>query len=218
MPLSPDRFALCPACDADVAVQVADREERDAAERILANFARSGLPKAYRTGERTWCDVRPSVVDVAPLFETITRGAGVYLWGPAGSYKTSVAASLLAMKIADGSAGRYVFVPALFAELFAIYAAQDGRSASDVIDRYTSAPYLVMDDLGKEKPTQHAASVLMQILDARYTDPRGWLIVTSNYSLDELRVRLDAAGEEFADPIVRRLSELCVPVPMEVRR
>ncbi len=218
MPLSPERFALCEACDQEVAREIAARSDRDRAERIATELRGSGLPRAYRDGVRTWERIREHVPEIEGIFAAAKREhMGLYLWGPAGAWKTSVAAALLAEAIRASGGGRYVFVPSLFAELFAIYAANDGRSSADVIERYAMTEHLVLDDLGKERPSEHAASVLMQIFDGRYVDRRGWMIVTSNFSFDELHTRFDLAGEQFSDPIIRRLTELCISVPMEVR-
>lgn len=194
-------------------------EQRDRREKIEKLFSRSGLPHDYRKGIRTWTQVAAEIgPDNACAVEILKQGKGLYIWGGAGPFKTSLAASYLAEMIRSGRSGRYVFVPDLFTELYEIYAAQDHRSRADVVERYALTDCLVLDDLGKERPSEHAASVLMQIFDIRYRENRRWMIVTSNWSLDGLGARLDAgAGTEFAAPIVRRISEMTVSVPMERR-
>ena len=69
---------------------------------------------------------------------------------------------------------------------------------------------LMVDDLGKERPTPAVGSLLWEVLDRRYSHGLP-LIVTTRFEGAELRQRF---GEDFlGDDIVRRLNELCVGVP-----
>ena len=192
-----------------------ERTKRDEAEATDRRLRLSGLPTLYAQRKRTLAVLpaaaNDSIVAVEALGKT-TRG--VYLWGEAGSFKTSVAAAFLAREIIDGATGRYVFVPDLFTDLYAIYAAGDSRSRADIVDSLIEVPCLVLDDLGKEKASDHASSVLFEIIDGRYrhqTQGR-WTIVTSNRSPELLCARFT---DDTGEPIARRLSEMCVSVPMK---
>lgn len=213
--LDDDRFAICPPCDDDIKAIVANREARAKAEGIAKNMRASGLPSIYASGKRTISDIPMRSADALTACQMLGNGVrGLYLWGRAGTWKTSIAASWLASQIRGGATGRYVFVPDLLTDLYAIYAG-NGGSRGDIVDGLASTPHLILDDLGKEKASEHAAGVLFEILDGRYRSHRdgNWLIVTSNYPLDELCDRFP--NEEVAEPIRRRLSEMTVAVPME---
>lgn len=208
----------CAECDETVASELAKRQARDETEGLFRRLRNSGLPLDYRTGARRQTDLPLIAGDAMTLCEMLGRSVrGLFLWGPAGSYKTSVAAAFLADQIRKGVEGRYVFVPDLFADIHASYRSDEAESRAAIVRRCTSAPCLVLDDLGKEKASEHAAGVIFEILDARYRKERndGWLIVTSNFDLDALCDRFPT--KEISDPIQRRLSELCVGVPMEAR-
>lgn len=205
----------CIECDKAVADELRKREARDAYERIHAALTRSGLPLDYRTGERRTGDLPGSVHHVLSMANMLGSGLrGVFLHGPAGTFKTSIAAAVLASHIRGGATGRYVLVPDLFADILASYRDDDVISRATLVDRCVSAPCLVLDDLGKEKASEHAAGVLFEILDGRYREARkgSWLIVTSNYDLDALCDRFPT--REMADPIRRRIAELTISVPM----
>lgn len=213
--LPEDRIAICESCDVKVDVALEVRKARDREEATESRFRRSGLPKAFLDGTITWADVSRKLGDLAACADVMRAGKGLFLYGPAGTFKTSFAASYLAEMIRTGSRGQYVYVPDLFTELAAIYSADDARSRADVIDRYALAPWLVMDDLDKAKPSRHAAEVLLAILDSRYREGERCLFVTANVSIDDLAVPFaEAVGENFSEPLVRRLSELCASVPM----
>jgi DNA replication protein DnaC len=217
MTLTSDRVAICADCDEKVNVAIEARKARDRAEATESRLRRSGLPKVFIDGTLTWASVSRELGDLAACADVMRNGKGLYLYGPAGARKTSFAASYLAEAIRSGSNGQYVYVPDLFTELAEIYASDDARSRADVIDRYALAPWLVMDDLDKAKPSRHAAEVLLAILDSRYREGERCMFVTANVSIDELAAPFAAAvGENFSEPLVRRLAELCASVPMEV--
>lgn len=217
--LPEDRMALCIECDRGVDEELARRAARDEHEATERRLRLSGLPLAYRDGSRLLGDLPLSTADVMSLCQMLGNGLrGLYLHGPAGAYKTSVAAAFLASQIRGGARGLYISVQDLMSDLHASYNGS-GETRAAIVERLVDAPCLVLDDLGKEKPSEHAAGALFEILDGRYRAATNWLIVTSNYALPELAERLAAgAGEVLADPIRRRLSELTMAVQMDARR
>lgn len=208
-------MAICADCDQKVDVAVQAKRERDRQEATEARLRRSGLPRVFLDGTITWATVSRNLGDLASCVDVTRAGKGLFLHGRAGVGKTSFAASYLAEVIRGGARGQYVYIPDLFTELSAIYAADDTRSRADVIDRYATTPWLVLDDLDKVKPSRHAAEVLLAILDARYRECERCMFVTANVSIDELAAPFEAAvGEAYSQPLMRRLSELCASVPM----
>jgi DNA replication protein DnaC len=188
---------------------------RDAEEAIAKNLRRSGLPHSYRSGERALGHLPMSAGDAISACQMLgTEIRGAFLSGPAGAFKTSVAASFLASQIRAGGVGRYIAVPDLLTDLYAIYASDDSRSRADIVDALVTTPMLVLDDLGKEKATEHATGVIFEVLDGRYRDARKgrWTIITSQYVPDTLCKRFPE--QETADAIARRIAEMTVVVKM----
>lgn len=220
-PLAADRTIQCAQCDEKVAAYWAARTAREADESALESLRRSGLPIDYRTGSRTLASLPSKVMTNAlstacsHLGTDLTRG--LFLHGSAGSFKTSVAASCLAARIAStGRRGVYSFVPDLMADIHMSYRDEGGgESRSAIVDRLVSAPFLVLDDLGKEKASEHGAGVIFEIIDGRYRNWSAgrWLIVTSNFDLDAL---CDRFPEHIGDPIRRRIAEMAVQIEMKL--
>jgi DNA replication protein DnaC len=206
----------CADCDMTVAAEIAKREARDSEEQLRNRLRHSGLPIDYRIRSRALQHLPTVARQAVTSCDLLGDGArGLFLWGPAGSFKTSVAAAYLADRIVAGATGRYVFVPDLMSEVHASYRSNDAESRDAIVSKCVAARMLVLDDLGKEKASEHAAGVIFEILDGRYRNARkgDWTIVTSNFDLDALCDRFP--GEELADPIRRRLSELTLALPME---
>ena len=170
---------------------------------------------AYRDGSRLLGHLPMRVGNAVTLCQMLGSGIrGIYFYGPAGTFKTSIAASYLASQVRGGAHGLYTFVPDLMADIHESYRNDEAESRTELVDRRIAVPCLVLDDLGKEKASEHGAGVIFEILDGRYREHRkgDWLIVTSNYPMDEL---CDRFPEHLGEPIRRRLGELTVSYPMD---
>jgi DNA replication protein DnaC len=221
-PLPADRGRICAECDEFIAFAQDDYGRRMASGEVDATLARSGLPRAYAKGERTLMNL-PSSADeaVKACMQLGTEICGLYLFGPAKAMKTSVAAAYLAAQIRAGAHGElvrrgvYVSAPKLIDDIIASYHDQDMERRTAIIDRLTQTPMLVIDDLGKEKATEHSARVLFEVLDGRFQN-RGagrWTIITSNWSPNDVAFRFDIP-EEDRDPIRHRLAEITEAIEM----
>lgn len=194
--LETDRMYVCVACEEAVTREQARRADLLEAAAAAAAMRRSNLPRAYASGVRT----RAHVTIEAPP-------GSLYIHGSAASGKTTLACVLLAEWIRAGGSGVYAVAPDLMSDLRKIYSAKDGRSSSDLVDPLIEAPVLVLDDVGKEKPSEHAATILFEVLDGRYRRrrPARRTIIASNYSPDALAARF--ADAETAGPLIRRMVE-----------
>jgi DNA replication protein DnaC len=219
-PLPADRFAQCEACDAEVARAIEAQEDRKAALACEARLKASGLPSAFATGERGLIDLGRVAGSALPMkaVTILDGGSGLYLWGPAGSYKTTLACGILAGKIRGGDEGFYCYLPDLFTELAAIYASQNQESRRDVIERYAGAQWLLFDDIDKAKMSAHSAEILGAIIDFRYREGKRRNIFTANMPIDELARRFERqTGETYAEPLLRRIAEMTTAIRMEKR-
>lgn len=136
---------------------------------------------------------------------------GLYLHGACGTGKT-----FLATLIAKAYIGRFktvIFgdVPALMEEIKATFDGVGSREA--VLRGFTSCELLVLDDLGAGYVTDWTVATLYQIINARYNSNLP-LIVTANFSPEELLERLGGKDKYAAQRLHSRLTEMCVPLSL----
>ena len=78
-----------------------------------------------------------------------------------------------------------------------------------IIDNYSKVPLLIIDDLGKERPSEWTLEKLFTIINNRYENNLP-VVITTNYNRDRLRERLaNRTNYEIADAIISRLYEMC---------
>lgn len=172
-------------------LQAARRETDAKARRHAARLERAGIPPRYHEATHPLAD---------QLAGQLSGGRGLYLYGPNGTGKTTLAAAITRLKLDERPL--MVGLIQLLLELQATYGA--AKAEAEVIDKYGAAPLLVIDDLGKEQATEWAASRLYAIVDARYGRVLP-TVVTSNFALADLAGRFKDASTGQA--IVSRLTE-----------
>lgn len=222
--LSEDRFGQCESCDDEVARELRKIEFRDRAERAESRLNRSCLPRSYRKLERKLDDFRSVAEEAISLCEMCDTGetAGVYLFGPEQTYKTSVACSFLASRVVSDFDGAFTSLYAssidFMSDIYNAYSRRDGDTRASLIAQLVDADRLVLDDFAKEKASEHSAGVWFEVFDGRFRRhaPGRWMIVTSNWPLDVACDRFDAPPETVG-PIRHRLAFLTVALPMIVK-
>jgi DNA replication protein DnaC len=94
---------------------------------------------------------------------------------------------------------------------------QKNVTEEETIRQFTAPRVLVLDDLGKERPTEWAVEQLFSIINTRY-DAKRPIIVTTNYGGQDLVQRLTPRGErDDTTPraIVDRLREMSSVIKLE---
>lgn len=137
----------------------------------------------------------------------------LYIHGPVGAGKTSLAWSAL-IDVIDGletTSADFVIVRDLLAAARRSYS---DRDAPDPLDDLVGKTWLVLDDLGAERPTDWALEAIATLIEERYV---GQLqtIVTSNYSPSDLIARLGRSDPIIGQRIVSRLVESCLIVTID---
>lgn len=86
---------------------------------------------------------------------------------------------------------------------------RSGYDQHDTANPYRTCAFLVIDDLGQERPTQWAVEQLFALVNARYNDDLP-TVITSQFPLGGIAKRLaEAGGREQAEAIASRLMGTC---------
>ena len=184
--------ALRPPTEAEKQVRL-EAEAREQARRIEE---REAIERVYLGGLRAVSEFTLEKFRGKKAIEMCTDfpKQSLYIFGPTGSGKTHLATGLIRRL------GGIVRKPTgILREL---------RSCSDAdaeiqFLEHISHCYLVIDELGIEKLTEWAITSLYEIIDRRWMDCPGALIVTANVSLNDLSKKI---GD---DRITSRLNGMC---------
>lgn len=188
-------------CDCEGAVRAREEEARAEARREAAKateaarkrLQRAGIPPRFQAASHPLAD---------ELAAKVAEGGSLYLWGGNGTGKTTLAAAI-ARRLLDRQPLMIGSVQLLI-ELQSTYGTPDREA--DILEKYSSAPILIIDDLGKEQQTDWTASRLYAIVDARYGRMLP-TVVTSNFRLSDMLGRM--RDQSTAMAIVSRLSGVC---------
>ena len=142
---------------------------------------------------------------------------GLILVGNNGVGKTHLACSIANELIKNGIPIIYGTLINLLAELKNSYDVDNNISEMKIIKLYEKVDLLIIDDLGKEKPSEWGLEKLFTIINSRYENNLP-VIITTNYDQNSLINRLSINGEiETAKSIISRLYEMCYLVKIEDR-
>ena len=183
------------------------REQAELAEKErLARESRKhwvnalGGERAYQTF--TLVNYKPSTA----LPEGFPNTLNLYIYGPVGCGKTHLATAFAREAAQYPSQIEIVKPMDIFRE---VRKGGDAEWEEKVMRGYVQQKILILDDLGVSKDTEFALQVLYEIIDARYMNMAGGLIITSNLSLNDLSQKL---GD---DRIVSRIAGMCRLVKLE---
>ena len=141
--------------------------------------------------------------DPAPDYAAdVMAGRSLYITGPYGSGKTHLACSIAKAAIDAGQSVRFENSKRLITEIQGTY----GGKRTDALERAYGCRVLVLDDLGKEQPTEYSIAMLYEVIDARYAAGKP-IVVTTNFERDELLSRLARRDAATAEAIVSRLCD-----------
>ncbi len=186
-------------CPENVARIERERQAREAAEMEAAERSRRYRLQAAGIKERYINATHPKAEDYAA---EVMDGRNLYIHGGVGTGKTMLAAAV-AIKLLDK--GEHVCFTSARNILTAVRAAF--KWDYDPLTEYVAARVLVLDDLGKESPTDFALEQIFNLVDERSARMVP-TIVTTQYKPSELIERLAKNGDyDTAVAIVSRLRE-----------
>ena len=185
-----------------------EEERQKLKERIARAISQSGIPTRFREADVSSCD--SALQAYAEGFNPESSG-NLVIRGEVGTGKTHGACAIL-RHLAKRSNVLFATMGGILREIRETYG--NDSSESKVIEKYAKTEVLVIDDFGKEKPTEWALQVMFEIIDTRYRENRP-TIFTTQYSSGELVERLAETGNvATAKAIVSRMSD-CVSVVLD---
>lgn len=175
-----------------------ERERRHEAEALRRSRIRAGVPRRYADA------VHP---DARGYAERIARGRALFVIGPVGTGKTYLVSAVCRELQAMGKRFRMLSSVQLLERYRACYDG-DGSELS-VTGALVNVPVLVIDDLGKEAPTDWAVERLFRVVDERYNRELP-TVVTTQFERPALIKRLSRGGDaENAVALISRLYQTC---------
>lgn len=200
-------YGPCDCPEATEARQAAELEKERAEEmakleRFMHRCTAAGIGKRYLNA--TLSD------EIKDAYEHREK-EGLYITGPVGTGKTYQAMALAEKLIKEKQTVRVISAMELLAQFRAVNNGED--TEEEILGRLNRPKVLIIDDLGKNAPTEWVLSMLYQVIDQRYKD-MSTIIVTSNYDKSDLYNRLKREEPATAKALVSRLWEMTDTVEM----
>lgn len=137
---------------------------------------------------------------------------GMYFYGSPGVGKTFLVSIMAQEYLKRGKSVIFIDVPNLLEKLRSTYDKGSENTIDEMMESLTRVEILILDDLGAENSTEWAIEKLYLIINGRYISNR-LTIVTSNYNLNDVAVRMNAkkveGGRITGDRIASRVKEMC---------
>lgn len=152
-----------------------------------------------RKAEKAGIPLRFMEVEPLPLHDSHD---GWYVFGNPGTGKTHRACQHALWELERGRRVLFTTTLDMVSRIKSTYGTSESTEAE--ISRYLKPDLVVLDDLGKEKPSEWIVEQMYRIIDGRYNRCKKTL-VTSNYTRPQLVERYSAGGLETAEAIVSRL-------------
>ena len=190
------------------------QEKREKDKRIEKLYEKSKLPirlkwysfqnfKITKENEKAYCKAKEYA-------QSIKNGSkkSLIITGNIGTGKTHLASSIANFLIESEISVLFGTLINLLNEVKNTYT-MENKTESFIIEKYSKVPLLIIDDLGKERPSEWTLEKLFTIINNRYENNLP-VVITTNYNREKLRERLaNNTNYEIADSIISRLYEMC---------
>lgn len=129
----------------------------------------------------------------------------MYIFGTPGAGKSHLAAIARRRWVIQGTLTKTCFMSDLHYEMREII--KDAHAQRELVAMLVRHTILSLEDLGAAKDSDFTTALLFDVVDGRYRAGRNGLIITTNFSPEELKQRL--AAFDGKGRIVSRLREMC---------
>lgn len=211
-----DIFVGWEDCDCEGAMrQLAEQAEeerqlrhRQEVQELLAHYRARGIPPIFLERREGCEEVYKAIRKTASsVLDGLRHGRSAYIVGGVGTRKTLAASTAARYAIDDGMGVTFTTASKVLDAVRGSYGTS--KDSESVMAAYANANVLVLDDLGKESPTDWTLMKLFELVNARYENQRP-LVITTQYRRSELIERLAKNGDyETAVAIASRLAEMC---------
>lgn len=194
--------------------------ERERMEKVKRLFRRSQLPERFKLrtfenyillgNKEQELALRTAEKYVLKFNEIRAQGTGLIFTGQVGTGKSHLAAAITMALIESGYSVIFGTVTSLLGHIKATYDEDNKITERQIMDQLINVSLLVIDDLGKEKPTPWVEQMLYEIINTRYENNRP-VIITSNIDISEISDNYPRTGQA----IESRIIEMCHGVRCE---
>lgn len=138
---------------------------------------------------------------VSKWSEFASKNAGLVLWGDVGTGKTFFVACIANALVEQHVSVKMTNFSTILNDLFT------ESDKNKYLNRLNDHSLFIIDDLGIERGTEYALEQVYNVIDTHYKSGKP-LIITTNLTLDELKVPTDILHKRIYD----RVLGMCVPV------
>ena len=225
-------FARDCVCEREEQRKRTEENNHELEKKKMTYIANSGLPLRFRglrfenleRGHNTDFDIafKYCMEYCKHIRQALAEGLGVYLYGPAGTGKTSLTACMIAyfakQSIENENASfssedhlhisvKITSIAEIARQIKATWKAKADDTEDSILKSYYNVSVLFLDDFGTERMSAGSDITWMQeltyaIIDRRYAEKRP-IIFTSNYGLTQLREEVG-----IMDKTVDRINEM----------
>lgn len=179
-----------------------------------SNISKRGMKRTFETFEineennRVYTMAK-KYVDLWEKYKD--EGTGLIFIGRYGTGKTHLAFAIANSLLIQGVPVIYETFINLMEKLKESYS-NESLDYYEIIKLYCECDLLIIDDLGKERPSEWVLEKLFQIVNTRYENMLP-IIITTNYNEKELVKRLSIGNDgKTAESLVSRLNEICLEI------
>lgn len=198
------------------------RKFREKQHRIQELIKSAKIPTRFRNKLAKDFIVTESNQNVVECLKAVRNNQGFYIYGECGTGKTLLASIIQNERAHQLKSSAFICATDIFSELNPF-----NSNAENVINKLNllkTTPCLIIDDLGVEKPTDRVKQNLFDIINYRYNEELQ-TIITSNFSLEELALRISGANraegkrqkiaDYEGDRIIRRIKAICSVIELQ---
>jgi DNA replication protein DnaC len=190
---------------------IAERERQNRQNRLLDFSRMNPRVRGYNFLNYKVTDTnRKAFMKAKEYAKDIVNGKNnsLFITGNVGAGKTHLAASIANYLIENNQRVIFGTLINLLGEIKDSYKS-NSETEGIIIDKYSRVPLLIIDDLGKEKPSEWVLEKLFTIINNRY-ERNLPVVITTNYNREQLTERLaDGTNYIIAESIISRLYEMC---------